>query len=69
MYVILDRSNLEFGSFVWSCNYSKYVIELNNDQFKFLKRISYVTNIRITRNENISSLDSLSARNLADVVL
>lgn len=45
----LVRSNLVFGSLIWSSNYSKYINELDNVQYTFLKRISYITNIHITR--------------------
>ncbi|KAF0682225.1 Uncharacterized protein FWK35_00037378, partial [Aphis craccivora] len=75
LYISLVRSNLEFGSIIWSSNYSKYINELDNVQFKFLKRISYITNIHITRDtvntiENYLSLDSLNIRRqIADIML
>jgi len=71
----LVRSNLEFGSIIWSSNYSKYINELDNVQYKFLKRISYITNIHTTRDtvniiENFLSLDSLNIRcQIADIML
>lgn len=43
----LVRSNLEFGLLIWSSNYSKYINELNNVEQKFLKKISYISNIYI----------------------
>ena len=75
LYMSLVRSNLEFGSLIWFCNYSKYINDLDNVQYKFLKRIAYVSNIHITRDtvnvvENFLSLDSLSVRpKLADIML
>jgi hypothetical protein len=40
LYTSLVRSNLEFGSLIWSNNYFTYSNELNNIQYTFLKRVS-----------------------------
>lgn len=45
----LIRSNHEFGSFIWSCSYSIYIINLENGLYTFLKRIAYLTNFPIAR--------------------
>jgi hypothetical protein len=69
------RSNLEFSSIIWASNYFKYINDLDNVQYKFLKKISYITNIHITRNtvyiiEKFLSLDSLNVRRqIADIML
>lgn len=71
----LVRSNLKFGSLIWSANYSKYILEFDNVQNKFLKRISYITVIHIIRDtvniiEHFLSLDSLNIRRqIADIML
>jgi len=51
------------------CNNSKFINELDNVHYTFLKRISYITNIHITRDpvsvvENFLSQDLLSKMRL-----
>jgi len=41
----LVRSNLDFGS----CKYLTYINDLDNVQYTFLKRISYLSNIPLSR--------------------
>lgn len=71
----LVRSNFEFGSLIWTCNYTIYSKNLDNVQYKFLKRVSYLSKISLFRDcinsvQNYLSLDSLSIRrNLANVML
>lgn len=59
MYNSLVRSILEFGSLVWSNNYSTYLNDLNNVQYKFLKRIAYVTHCAISRDSFLLVQDSI----------
>jgi len=71
----LVRFNLEFVPLIWSCNYSKYKIDLYNVQYKFLKITVFVFGSHITRyainvGENDLRMNSLSTRRkLADIML
>lgn len=61
------RSNLKFGSLVWSCNYTTYNNELDNEKYTFLKRISYMSYILIFKgslnpDQDHLNLNSLSVR-------
>jgi hypothetical protein len=49
LYTSLVRSNLDFGSVIWSCIYSTYINDLDNVKYTFLKRISYLSNIPLSR--------------------
>jgi len=49
MYCSLVGSNLEFGSLFWSNDYSTYLNDLDNIQYKFVKRIAYISNCSISR--------------------
>lgn len=74
LYTSLVRSNLEFGSLVWSQNLTTFYSELDNVQNKFLKNISYKLNLPFSRDSIIPiqvslDLDSLSLRrNLTDIM-
>jgi hypothetical protein len=74
LFCSLVRPTLEFGSLIWSQNLSTYINDLEVVQYKFLKRVTFINNIPISR-ESVGtvqcsiSLDSLSLRRkLADVL-
>jgi len=74
LYCSLVTSNLEFGSLIWSNNYSTYINDLNNIQYTFLKIIAYVSHCSISRDsfhlvQGSIDLKSLSIRrNLMDII-
>lgn len=74
LYTSLVRSNLDFGSVIWSCKYLTYINDLDNVQYKFLKRISYLSNIPLSRDslhltQDYIGLVSLSLRRkLTDIM-
>jgi hypothetical protein len=74
LYTSLVRSNLDFGSVIWSCKYLTYINDFDNVQYKFLKRISYLSNIPLSRDslyltQDYISLVSLSLRRkLTDIM-
>jgi len=67
LYCSLVRSSLEFGSIIWSQNLSTYLNDLEAVQYKFLKRIAYVSNMPISSNlfkpvQHSIGLDSIDLR-------
>jgi len=74
LYYSLVRSILEFGSLIWSSDYSTYKSDLDNLQFKFLKRIAHVICYNLSHCSVKHLQDSIEVhylevrRNLADIM-
>jgi hypothetical protein len=49
LYTSLVGFNLDFSSVIWFCEYLSYINDLDNVQYQFLKRISYLSNIPLSR--------------------
>lgn len=64
LFTSLVRSNLEFGSIVWSQNLSTFYFELDNVQNKFPKNISYKLNLSFSRDSIIPLQESLNLDSL-----
>ncbi|KAF0760449.1 MI domain-containing protein [Aphis craccivora] len=68
------KSILEFGSLIWSSDYSTYKSDLDNLQFKFLKRIAHVICYNLSHCSVKHLQDSIEVhylevrRNLADIM-
>jgi hypothetical protein len=45
LYTSLVKWNLDFGLVIWSCTYLTYMNDIENVQYKYLKRISLMSNI------------------------
>lgn len=65
LYTSLIKSNLEFGSIVWSQNLSTFYSELDNVKNKFLKNISYKLNLPFSRDSIIPLQESLDLDSLS----
>jgi hypothetical protein len=74
LYFSLVKSNLECGSLIWSNHYSTYINNVNNIQFKFLKKIAYLIHGQISRDsfhlvQDSINIDSLQIRrNILDIM-
>ncbi|KAF0761997.1 Uncharacterized protein FWK35_00003564 [Aphis craccivora] len=67
IYCSLVRSVLEYASLIWSQSLSSHIHDLDNIQFKFLKRIAHMKNIPISKNsitpvQKLVNIDSLQLR-------
>jgi len=67
IYCSLVRSVLEYASLIWSQSLSSHIHDLDNIQFKFLKRIARMKNIPISKNsftpvQKLVNIDSLQLR-------
>jgi hypothetical protein len=74
LYYSLVKSHLEFGSQIWSPNYSVHRLNIENIQYKFLKTLSFklkltISMVTVTYISNLIDLNSCEIRRkLADVM-